>query len=418
MSKLKRKGIRPHWGLQLGPVSPEGLIGIFPFQRAWVLISVLLIFDLVFLIPAFTTFKQAASAWGRFEDLFDLVTALFLSAWLLGWLTAPLLMTTLLAILLFGRETVRAEPGQLEIVLGLPGLGIRARYALSGVRNLRLESPPKKSGKSWRGPHAAFNYGANSGEFGSGLTEYDLATLREKIEIAGGQSIRTRDATEEELSGEWAQHPAQQLMSADESAAAAGPLAPLTLSSPSTIVLILANLVPIAGAVFLGWDLGNVMVLYWTESAVIGFYNLCKMAVIAKWFAIPSGIFFISHFGAFMAVHFLFLYGIFIEGFESTSGGDLGEVAAMFGRLWPAIAILFISHGFSFFTNFLGRGEHRGRTIKTQMTEPYSRIIFMHMVLILGGGLALVLGDAVPVLMLIIAAKIWVDLRAHLKQHS
>ena len=42
----------------------------------------------------------------------------------------------------------------------------------------------------------------------------------------------------------------------------------------------------------------------------------------------------------------------------------------------------------------------------------------MHIVLIFGGGLALVLGDAAPVLMLIIAAKIWVDLRAHLKEHS
>ncbi|MBT8063288.1 MAG: hypothetical protein KJO85_11435, partial [Gammaproteobacteria bacterium] len=117
-------------------------------------------------------------------------------------------------------------------------------------------------------------------------------------------------------------------------------------------------------------------------------------------------------------VHFLFLYGIFVEGFVQTSAGDLGEVLAMFERLWPAIAGLFISHGFSFWINFLGRGEHRGRTIKTQMSEPYSRIIFMHVVLIFGGGLAMVLGDTVPVLMLIIAAKIWVDLRAHLKERS
>ena len=36
---------------------------------------------------------------------------------------------------------------------------------------------------------------------------------------------------------------------------------PLTLSSPSTLTLIVANLVPLFGAVFLGWDLGIVMVL-------------------------------------------------------------------------------------------------------------------------------------------------------------
>ena len=37
-------------------------------------------------------------------------------------------------------------------------------------------------------------------------------------------------------------------------------IVPVTLSSPSTIVLILANLVPIVGALFLDWNLGNVLV--------------------------------------------------------------------------------------------------------------------------------------------------------------
>jgi hypothetical protein len=86
--------------------------------------------------------------------------------------------------------------------------------------------------------------------------------------------------------------------------------------------------------------------------------------------------------------------------------------------LWPALAVLFASHALSFFTNFLGRKEYRSRTIQTQMSEPYKRIIFMHMVLIFGGGLTLVLGESTPVLMLAIAVKIWVDVREHLKQRE
>jgi hypothetical protein len=52
------------------------------------------------------------------------------------------------------------------------------------------------------------------------------------------------------------------------------------------------------------------------------------------------------------------------------------------------------------------------------MAEPYSRIIFMHLVLILGGFMVLVLGGPTPVLLLVIAAKIWFDLRGHLKQRQ
>ena len=91
---------------------------------------------------------------------------------------------------------------------------------------------------------------------------------------------------------------------------------PVTLSSLSTLTLIIANLAPIAGAVFLGWNLGDVMVLYWAESAVIGFFNVCKIAVIGRWYALLAGPFFIGPFGAFMSVHFLLIYGIFIQGIQ------------------------------------------------------------------------------------------------------
>ena len=90
----------------------------------------------------------------------------------------------------------------------------------------------------------------------------------------------------------------------------------------------------------------------------------------------------------------------------------------LFSGLWPALLALFVSHGFSFFHNFIGRGEYRGRTVKDQMSEPYSRIIFMHLVIIFGGGLTLVLGEATPVLVLIIAVKILFDVRAHLREHG
>jgi len=163
-----------------------------------------------------------------------------------------------------------------------------------------------------------------------------------------------------------------------------------------------------------------IMLLYWAESAVIGFFNLCKIIVIGKWAALAAGPFFLGHFGGFMAVHFLFLYTLFLRdpATDPEMSGSLSVVAQLFLGVWPALLALFVSHGFSFFHNFLGRGEYRGRSVKDQMGEPYSRIIFMHLVIIFGGGLSMILGDAAPVIMGVIVLKTVIDLRAHLKQRQ
>ena len=61
---------------------------------------------------------------------------------------------------------------------------------------------------------------------------------------------------------------------------AAAANAPPTLASPSTLALLGANLIPIFGAFLFDWNLGEVMVIYWAESGIIGMYNLAKLAII------------------------------------------------------------------------------------------------------------------------------------------
>ena len=418
---MKKNGIKPRIRPALDlPGGDDVYRKVLKFKRSWIAIAVLAVFDAVFLIPAVSTFQQAASAWASFNDLFDLVAALFLTAWLMGWSVAPLAMTTILLLLLFGREILMVRRSQLVIFIGIPGIGVEMEYTVSSMRNLRLSTPRKKSGKAWRGAHLLFDYGANDAAFGSGLTEGDLAGIRAGIESASGQKIRQGEATEMELAGEWKtkKTPTTGDTSLPDSFAPTVSDKPVGLASPSTLALVFANLVPLAGAAFLGWDLGLVMVLYWAESAVIGLFNICKIIVIGRWAALLAAPFFAGHFGGFMAVHFLFLNILFIQGFDGNGGGELAEVTQMFAGLWPALALLFFSHAFSYFRNFLGRKEHLGRTIRTQMSEPYQRIVFMHLVLIFGGGLSLVLGESTPVLMLVIVIKIWVDVRAHLKQRQ
>ena len=87
-----RKGLRP--AFRIGMVPRDGRDGyrrVWPFRRSWLAIAILMVMDIIFLIPAVSTFRQAISEWSKFDSLFDLVGALFISAWLLGWATAPLI---------------------------------------------------------------------------------------------------------------------------------------------------------------------------------------------------------------------------------------------------------------------------------------------------------------------------------------
>ena len=189
--------------------------------------------------------------------------------------------------------------------------------------------------------------------------------------------------------------------------------------SATVLALVAANLVPLAGALFLGWDLAAIMLLYWAESAIIGFFNLCKMLVIGGWGAAFIGVFFIVHFGGFMAGHFIFISALFIENTSEAQSGsvDARGVIEMFRPLWPALLALCLSHGYSFVANFLGRGEYKNKKLNKQMSEPYGRIILMHLVIIFGGALSMSVGEATPALVMLIVAKIAVDVRAHLREH-
>jgi hypothetical protein len=277
------------------PDDKNGLRRVLPFRRSWIAIAILAIMDLIFIIPAAITIRQAAEEWSKFDSLFDLVGALFISAWLLGWSIGPLLMTGILALMLFGREVLKARAGTVEIFIGLPLVGISTFYDISKVRNLRYERPAKKSGKSWRGSHLVFDYGANPVAVGSAISSAEVAALQSDIQIATGATIRRGEALPGEVQTRWEpdEEGSTELLLADPSVRDS----PVSLTSPSTLLLIIANLIPIAGMVYLGWNLSDVMVLYWAESAVIGFFNLCKIAVIGHWIALLAGPFFLGHFG-------------------------------------------------------------------------------------------------------------------------
>jgi hypothetical protein len=89
------------------------------------------------------------------------------------------------------------------------------------------------------------------------------------------------------------------------------------LKKVSVIALILANLPPIMGVLFLGWQVFPILFLFWMENVIIGASNVLKMIICspgderqsaAKVFMIP---FFCVHYGIFTAVHGIFVIFMF-----------------------------------------------------------------------------------------------------------
>lgn len=197
------------------------------------------------------------------------------------------------------------------------------------------------------------------------------------------------------------------------------------LKKVSVITLILSNIVPVLGVIFLDWQAFAILFLFWFENIVIGVSNVFKMALVApnntRVGAKVSAIsFFIVHYGIFTLVHGIFIFVIFGGFFEETEPSSVFDVFGNFAdlQLWWAILALVISHTVSFFTNYIGKGEYKNTTLNQLMGQPYGRVVILHITIIIGGFLVALFGSPVVGLILLIALKTFIDIKTHLKQHT
>jgi len=192
----------------------------------------------------------------------------------------------------------------------------------------------------------------------------------------------------------------------------------------SAVSLVIANLMPLFGVLFWDWSAFNVLILYWTESAVIGFYYVLKKYKIGGINKVLNNSSFLFGYGIFMAGHLFFINFLFGEG--GLSGEQYTKsvgVADHMIMIFPAFLSLFISHGISYYNNFIGKKEYLNfknaseAIINEQMAKPFKRIMIMQVALVFGGGLTLILRFDI-VLVLLIIFKIIADLKAQNKQYS
>lgn len=216
------------------------------------------------------------------------------------------------------------------------------------------------------------------------------------------------------------------------------------LKRPSGWVLLAVNLGILVGVLRFDWSVFEIVFLYWAENVIIGVINVLRMmlaspipipkevprdqipreAKIMLWvvnlgsklFMVP---FFCVHYGMFTLAHGAFVIDLFDQ--EPAHRGldywkDIPEFIT--APLALSLAALAVSHLYSFFANYIGRGEWRTATVGEMMARPYGRIIVLHITIILGGMLAMALGSPVGLLLVLVLLKTITDLAMHERERE
>lgn len=119
----------------------------------------------------------------------------------------------------------------------------------------------------------------------------------------------------------------------------------------ATLFVLAANLLPLAGVWFWGWDAFLVLMIYWAETVIVAGWTLARLATMPgppeqrgpSRFFINAGqtAFFALHAGIFIAVHLFFLLVLFSAEWTGRARGPIGFLNALFIETGAWVALLF-----------------------------------------------------------------------------
>lgn len=188
----------------------------------------------------------------------------------------------------------------------------------------------------------------------------------------------------------------------------------------SAAVLVLSNLVTIAFALALKWDIRDVMWIYWGQSIIIGFFAFLRILDL-KQFSTEgyrvndrpveptrqtqrsSAWFFLFHYGFFHFVYLVFLLGLMTP-----------DSSMPFLGIGLCLLAFLLSHAFSFWHN-RQRDRNRAPKIGCIMFFPYGRIIPMHFTIILGGWFG---PESTGAPLIFLFLKTLADVIMHMAEHA
>ncbi|MEO5950203.1 MAG: DUF6498-containing protein [Candidatus Saccharimonadales bacterium] len=185
------------------------------------------------------------------------------------------------------------------------------------------------------------------------------------------------------------------------------------------------SVLPLIGVLFLGWDWRQILILYWFENITIGIKAVIGMARSKSTLSdiIPSSpgvelgttgqvikigmiAFFIFHYGTFTAVHGIFVFLLTSGAFSISSSLNHEVTLNIFGLfiLWAVSSIVQLLRELS--------QPPLALSMKKQFTEPYKRIIPLHIAIILGAFAMSILNLPSGSVIVLIALKLFFDIKS------
>lgn len=169
----------------------------------------------------------------------------------------------------------------------------------------------------------------------------------------------------------------------------------------------------------------TILFVYFIETIIIGMFNVVKMFIILKFgekeknnkFMLRYGLilFFIVHYGFFIAVQSIFGFTLFeIEG--SVKVGEPFNLIENYTNLLSfegikyALPVIFFNHMSWFVLGFLREKRYNYFTAKEILFKPYLRIFIQQFVVILSVALMLLTKQAILVGIVLILLRLFVDL--------
>lgn len=189
---------------------------------------------------------------------------------------------------------------------------------------------------------------------------------------------------------------------------------------PSLIFLIVANLVPIYQILFANLSVFELLLIYWVEGVAIGFFTVLKMlkagaSYFKDW---PQDLFWSIFVGSLLLLFDLAF--ILKAGHLNTPNGVPYPIffTSLKSVFIPFLAF-FISHGFSYLNNFIGKQEYKSVTKESGLSgQALGRISYLLVVPFFGVFALKIFDLSINAILIFIVVKIALDIYSHLHEHS
>jgi hypothetical protein len=182
----------------------------------------------------------------------------------------------------------------------------------------------------------------------------------------------------------------------------------------SAVVLVFANIYPVIDMLWKGEPIGSILVIYWIQLMIIGFWACIKLAVIGRWRAfLYVPIFLLMYLS--IVNFFGILAGAMLD--DQMQGTDWHQNFSLWNYWVPAL--LFVAaHGLSFYENFLGDREYEDIKWDTQLGKPILRVMPMWLAVLVGGIIGGFFNTAAVAALLVLPVKLALDLLGHFIEHG